>query len=347
MSTTPFWFSAKAFLLSWQLTIVVLVFVLVSWIVFKLSVFDAGVCSSNQQMKGKIVIITGGNTGIGKETALDLANRGARVYIACRDQKKGAEAVTYIKKHSQFEEVYLKELDLASFESIHAFAKEFKSCERELHVLINNAGVMMCPFARTKDGLEMQLGVNHFGHFLLTNLLLDVMKSTAAVPSSNRPVRIVNLSSLGHNFAFFGISYGSWNIDRHSWNLLHRTTAYAESKLANILFTTELDRQLKAEGVPIGVYAVHPGTVMTDLWRHTPLNNALLNALLSPLLKLFFKSPSLGAQTSIHCAVASEVDKDSGEYFVDCHVSRIKSRHAGDQSMAKKLWELSERITGL
>lgn len=204
------------------------------------------------RIDGKVVIVTGANSGIGKETAIDLARRGGKIYIACRDMKRGEDALKEIKERSESQNVYLLQLDLSSMESIRQFSKKFHELEAQLHVLINNAGVMAIPRATTKDGFEMQIGTNHMGHFLLTNLLLDLLKQSA-------PSRVVVVSSLFH---WYGrINREDLNSEKSYW----RWIAYGQSKLANILFTRELARRLEGSGVTAN--AVHPGAVRTELMR--------------------------------------------------------------------------------
>jgi retinol dehydrogenase 12 len=208
------------------------------------------------KIDGKVVIITGANSGIGKETAIDLARRGGKVYIACRDTKRGEDALSDIKDKSGSVNVHFLQLDLASMASIHEFSKKFHELEAQLHVLINNAGVMACPKAMTKDGFEMQIGTNHMGHFLLTNLLLDLLKQTA-------PSRVINVSSLFH---WYGrINKDDLNSEKSYW----RWIAYGQSKIANILFTRELARRLEGTGVTAN--SLHPGAVRTELMRDVDL----------------------------------------------------------------------------
>lgn len=153
--------------------------------------FAGGVCHSKAKLHGKTVIVTGANTGIGRETALDLAQRGARVILACRDLDKANAAANEIRKTTGNDKVFVKELDLASLKSVRKFAEEFHQTEDRLDILINNAGIMRCPYWKTEDAFEMQLGVNHLGHFLLTNLMLDMLERS-------QPSRIINVSSLAH-----------------------------------------------------------------------------------------------------------------------------------------------------
>ncbi len=221
--------------------------------IFRLFFVVGTACKSKEKMNGKTVIITGANTGIGRETALDLARRGARVIIACRDENKALDALNYIKSGSANENVVFKQLDLASLSSVRRFASEVLREEERIDVLINNAGVMFTPHLLTEDGFEMQFGVNHLGHFLLTMLLLDRIKDT---PNS----RIVNVSSLAHMPGYLDFKDMMWE-KNYSWML-----AYCRSKLANIMFTNELARQL--EGTGVTVYSLHPGSIRTELVRH-------------------------------------------------------------------------------
>ena len=216
-----------------------------------------GVCHSKARLDGKVAIITGANTGIGKETAVDFAQRNARVIMACRNVEKGREALDEVVKRSGSNKVVLKKLDLSSLASVRKFAEEILKEEPRLDILVNNAGVMMCPYSKTEDGFEMQIGVNHFGHFLLTNLLLDRLKEAPKA-------RIVNVSSVGHYFTW-GIKF----YDINSEKSYSKIVAYAQSKLANILFTKALAKRL--EGTNVTVNALHPGPVATDLERHTGL----------------------------------------------------------------------------
>ncbi|KAJ8268501.1 hypothetical protein COCON_G00136730 [Conger conger] len=286
-----------------------------------------GQWSSNAKLDGKTVIITGANTGIGKQTAKDLAKRGARIIMACRDIGKAEDARKEIVEDSGNENVVIRKLDLADTKSIREFAEGINKDEQQVNILINNAGVMMCPFSKTVDGFEMQFGINHLGHFLLTHLLLDLIKRSA-------PGRIVNLSSMAH-------SWGTIKLDDiNSEKRYDDRKAYAQSKLANVLCTRSLATRLQGTGVT--VYAVHPGVVQTELGRHlsTPLKAAFV------VVKPFIKTPVQGAQTSIYCAVAPELEGESGQYYSDCAQAR-PSRAGRDDVMAQKLWELSCQMLGI
>ena len=294
--------------------------------------FGGGVCTSQARMDDKTVLITGANTGIGKETAIDLARRGARVIMACRDMKKGQDALNEVAEKTSSSDLVLKQLDLASLASVHALAEDINKTEPKLHVLINNAGVMVpSELQKTQDGFELQMGVNHFGHFLLTNLLIDLLKSS-------QPSRIVVVSSSAHwqttssYFKFDNINsekyYSKWD-------------TYGQSKLANILFTRELAKRLEGTGVTANSF--HPGAIKTELSRNM---GGRFESMLMRFLFLFFKTPTEGAQTNIYLAVSEEVEGVSGLYFADCKVKQ-PSRGARDDEAAKKLWEISVESVGL
>lgn len=202
-------------------------------------------------MNDKVILITGGNSGIGKETAIDLAIRGAKIYIACRNPSKCETARADIINATQNQNVQGLQLDLASFESIHNFSRNFHQLEQRLDVLINNAGTVASKRTLTKDGFEMDFGVNHLGHFLLTNLLLDLIKAAA-------PSRIVVVSSEMHFFADLRMDDLNYESRSYSW-----MRAYANSKLANLLFSNELAKKLANDGVTVN--SLHPGVVNTKV----------------------------------------------------------------------------------
>ncbi|KAJ8344068.1 hypothetical protein SKAU_G00313970 [Synaphobranchus kaupii] len=290
-----------------------------------------GVCRSRARLDGKTVMITGANTGIGKETAVDLASRGARVILACRDKTRASEAADDIRQRSGNGNVVVKIVDLASLQSVRDLAKDVQETEERLDILINNAGIMMCPKWQTEDGFEMQFGVNHLGHFLLTNCLLDVLKKST-------PSRIVNVSSLAHEKG--KIYFDDINQDKD----YNPTYSYRQSKLANVLFSRELASRLQGTGVT--VYCLHPGVIRTELGRHfwpeLPLWKRLIGV---PLLQLL-KSPWQGAQTSIYCAVDESLEGTSGLYYSDCTQKEAASQ-GRDDAAAKRLWDLSASMVGL
>lgn len=278
----------------------------------------------------KIVIITGANTGIGKETALDLARRQARVYMACRDMKRCEKAREEIVLDTKNQFVYCRQCDLANLDSIREFVSNFK--EDKVDVLINNAGVMRTPHSKTKDGFEMQIGVNHFGHFLLTNLLLDKLKKAA-------PSRIINVSSIAH-------TRGQINKDDLNSDLKYdKADAYAQSKLANLLFTKELSKRLEGSGVTVN--AIHPGIVDTELIRHMSFFNSWTATIfLKPFIWPFVKNPRQGAQTSIYAAVDPKLISVTGKYFSDYKETTVAPQ-AEDPIVSAWLWSVSEKWTRL
>ncbi|CAJ1082644.1 retinol dehydrogenase 12%2C like [Xyrichtys novacula] len=286
-----------------------------------------GAWSSAEKLDGKTVIITGANTGIGKETAIDLAKRGARIIMACRSAERGQAAVTEVIEGSGNQNVVYMKLDLADSKSIREFAEAVNKDEPKLNILINNAGVMVCPYGKTADGFEMQIGVNHMGHFLLTYLLIDLIKKSA-------PARIINVSSMAH-------SWGSIKLDDiNSEKSYDKKAAYSQSKLANVLFTRSLAKRLDGTGVT--AYSLHPGVVQTDLWRHLNGPQQFIMKMVSP----FTKNSTQGAQTSIYCAVEPSLEKESGGYYSDCAPANC-SAAGKDDVLAEKLWELSCRMLSI
>ncbi|KAH8325219.1 hypothetical protein KR074_012217 [Drosophila pseudoananassae] len=294
---------------------------------------------------GKVFIITGANTGIGKETALEIAKRGGTVYMACRDLNRSEEVRVEIETISRNSNVFVRELDLSSLDSIRQFAEGFKKEQDKLHVLINNAGVMHTPKTLTKDGFELQLGVNHIGHFLLTHLLLDVLKKTA-------PSRIVNVSSVSHERGTIKMD------DLNSEKSYSRFGAYEQSKLANVLFTRELAKRLEGTGVTVN--ALHPGAVNTDIVDSLPsamkyvaihrfitfIIKFFVRFIAKPAMWMFFKTPKSGAQTSLYAALDPELEKVTGKYFSDCKPKEVSSA-AKDEKTAKFLWTESQKWTGV
>uniref|UniRef100_A0A8C2RDG1 Retinol dehydrogenase 11 n=1 Tax=Capra hircus TaxID=9925 RepID=A0A8C2RDG1_CAPHI len=226
------------------------------------------------------------------------------------------------------EDAVQRKLDLADTKSIRAFAKRFLEEEKHLHILINNAGVMMCPYSKTADGFEMHMGVNHLGHFLLTHLLLEKLKESA-------PSRVVNVSSLAHHLG--RIHFHNLQGEKFYQSGL----AYCHSKLANILFTQELARRLKASGSGITVYSVHPGTVNSELVRHSALMRWIWW-----IFSFFIKTPQQGAQTSLYCALTEGLEVLSGNHFSDCHVAWV-SAQARNETVARRLWDVSCDLLGI
>lgn len=274
------------------------------------------------------MLITGANTGIGKETAIDLAKRGGKIYIACRDAKRGEDALEDIRRISGSEKVHFLQLDLASLDSIREFSTKFHELESQLHILICNAGVMACPKMLTKDGFEMQMGTNHLGHFFLTNLVLDLLKASS-------PSRIVIVSSSGHKFS--GINKDDLMAEK-SYNKIKQ---YGQSKLANILFARQLAKNL--DGF-VTANSCHPGVVQTELGRH--INPTLRKYVLEPIFTPFFKTPHEGAQTQIRLAVDPALDSVTGKYFVDCKETK-PSNDALNDATAAWLYQKSSELVNL
>ncbi|XP_019647927.1 PREDICTED: retinol dehydrogenase 13-like [Branchiostoma belcheri] len=293
-----------------------------------------GVCRSPARLDGKTVIITGANTGIGKETARDLAARGARVILACRDLTKAETAASEIRKSTGNGNVVIEQLDLASLASVRTFATIINEREPKVNILINNAGVAACPQWKTEDGFELQFGTNHLGHFLLTNLLLDKLKNSA-------PSRVVIVSALAHVWGKIDFD------DINSETSYSPIGSYCQSKLANVLFMRELARRLEGTGVTVN--ALHPGVMHTEIGRHffTTFGWAALPMIpFAAVYYLFWKSVKQGAQTTIHLAVDRELETTSGLYFSDCLPCDV-SPLAKDEATARRLWRLSEEMVGL
>ncbi|XP_067880405.1 retinol dehydrogenase 12-like [Heterodontus francisci] len=259
-----------------------------------------GVCKCLKRLDGKTVIITGANSGIGRETVRDMAQRGARVIMACRDLQKSELVAEQLRESICNDNIVVYRLDLASLDSIHCFAKEIMENEVRVDILINNAGAPIGPREVTEDGFELQIGVNHFGHFLLTILLLDLLKGSA-------PSRIINVSSRAHRIG--KIRFNDINM-KECYDPL---VAYCQSKLANILFTRELARRMQGTGVTVN--AVHPGILWTAMTRTMMCNQPLWVRLLVAPFYICLKTPKQGAQTTIHCAVDPELETVSGQYF--------------------------------
>ncbi|XP_053314761.1 retinol dehydrogenase 14 [Spea bombifrons] len=286
---------------------------------------------SSGLMRGKTVIITGANSGIGRATAAELLKQQARVILACRDVGRAEEAAQDLRLETEGKgEIVIKQLDLNSLRSVSRFCQEILKEEPRLDVLINNAGVFQCPYTKTEDGFEMQFGVNHLGHFLLTHLLIGLLKNSA-------PSRIVVVSSKLYK-------YGEINFDDLSSEKSYsKSFAYSRSKLANILFTRELSRRLEGTGVTVNV--LHPGIVRTNLGRYINIP-FVIKPLFNVVSWAFFKSPLEGAQTSVYLASSPEVEGVSGKYFGDCKEEELLPK-AMDDLVARKLWDISEIMVGL
>lgn len=283
--------------------------------------------TANTRMQGKVCLITGANSGIGYQTALELARMGATVVMVCRNRAKGEAAQSEIKAKSGNANIDLLLADLSSQQSIHQLAANFKQRYTQLHVLVNNAGLFSMQRKETVDGIEMTLAVNLLAPFLLTNLLLDVLKASA-------PARIVNVSSEAQAINFIDMNdlqgvrkYGGWR-------------AYGQSKLALVLFTYELARKLQGTGVTAN--CLHPGFVATNFAQSDMA--APLRALTQFVFSLLAISPERGAQTSLYLASSPDVEDITGKYF-DKSIPKRSVARSYDESLQRALWKECAELT--
>ena len=275
-------------------------------------------------LDGKNVVITGATSGIGTEAAIEIARMNPCLVLPVRNMGKGEQVKKQIIAESGNPSVYLMKCDLASFDSIRDFAREYKKRFSGLHLLINNAGIWEYKRGETEDGIERTFGVNHLGPFLLTNLLLDEIRSGV-------PARIINVSSEAHRYT--GMNFN----DPEGKKKFSTFKAYGQSKLANILFTRYLAQMLREDGVTVN--CMHPGFVATNLFdRIAPF--------LRPVFGLFMKTPRQGAETIVFLASSPGVDGSTGGYYVN-RKKKNPSRAALDDEAAKKLWILSNQYTGI
>ncbi|MGI9283956.1 MAG: SDR family oxidoreductase [Pseudomonadales bacterium] len=283
---------------------------------------------TDNSMRGKVCLITGATSGIGKASSLALAKQDASLVLVARNTEKAAQLKQYIKDESGNEDVDLIIGNLASLADIRRIAQDFIDSGKPLHVLLNNAGVTNMKRVLTVDGYEEMFAVNHLAYFLLTHLLLDRLKG-------NFPARIVNVASGAHAYCKSGINFEDINFEKGFGTM----KVYGHSKLANILFTHQLAKKL--EGSNVTVNCCHPGAVATGLGS----NNGVLGKLAMTLLKPFFLSPEQGAATSIYLATSEEI-QGSGGYYADCKPATVKP-WAKDDAAAEWLWEMSLEMTGL
>ena len=280
-------------------------------------------------LEGRTVVITGGNAGIGKETAIGLAAIGARVVITSRDDQRGASAVEEIRRRAGSSAVEVLPLDLASFASIRQFAADLQARVERIDVLVNNAGLILRKRELTADGFEATFGINHLGHFLLTNLLLDRLRHSA-------PSRVVVVASDAHKSARRGLDFDDLQSERrYRW-----AKVYGRSKLANIYFARELARRLAGTGVTSN--SLHPGFVRSEFGQGGDLG-ALYGFGLRTFARPFTISPEAGARTSIHVASAPELAQTTGAYFAKSALA-TPTRIAQDDEAARRLWEVSEQL---
>ena len=299
----------------------IVAFLFKSWV-------QGGRCTSKARLDGKVAVITGANTGIGKETARELVKRGAEVHVLCRDGERAEEMKREIKSDTG-REVFIHKIDLASLQSVRACVEELNKCLEKIDILINNAGVATCPEWRTTEGFELQFGTNHVGHFLLTTELLPLLRKAVKA-------RVVVVSSKAHKF-------GKINFEDLQWRTrpYEPFGAYSQSKIANILFANELARRETDLKSGVCVYCLHPGTVKTEVARHVKESSGfLMHSLMLILLPIFSKTVQNGAQTSLYCAVDEALEDETGKYYEDCKETK-PSKEAMNMDDAKKLWELT------
>ena len=282
---------------------------------------------------GRVAVVTGANSGIGFEAAAVLARRGAHTVLACRDAGRAEEALTRLSAAVPEATVSVVRLDLASLESIRAAADQILATHDRLDLLINNAGVMWPPYGKTADGFELQFGTNHLGHFAFTGLVIEAM---LPVPGS----RVVTVSSMGHRTGRINFA------DLQSERRYGRMTAYAQSKLANLMFTYELQRRLYAAGAPTAALAAHPGVAFTELTRNLP-------GVLQAAGGLFTQSAAMGALPTLRAA--TDPAAAGGEYYGPGGLGQAKgypvrvssTARSRNQATQRQLWAESERLTGV
>ncbi|MGV0048616.1 SDR family NAD(P)-dependent oxidoreductase [Mycobacterium colombiense] len=286
---------------------------------------------------GRVAVITGANTGLGYETALALADHGAHVVLAVRNLDKGKDAAARITAQSPDADVALQELDLTSLDSVRAAAEQLRSAHDRIDLLINNAGVMWTPKSTTKDGFELQFGTNHLGHFAFTGLLLDRLLPVAGS-------RVVTVSSLGHRIL------ADIHFDDLQWERRYnRIAAYGQAKLANLMFTYELQRRLAPQGTTIAV-AAHPGGSRTELTRNLP---PLAERVVTPVFGLISQDAAMGALPTLRAATDPGVL--GGQYYGPDGLGEMQghpkvvasSERSHDVAAQRKLWTVSEDLTGV
>ncbi|KAL9041290.1 MAG: hypothetical protein Q9180_001374 [Flavoplaca navasiana] len=285
-------------------------------------------------LSGKVIVVTGGNNGLGKEAVLQLAKHNpARLFLAARTPSKAEAAIEEIKKVAPSANISYLKLDLCSFKSISAAAEEFKSQSSRLDILINNAGIMATPLAETDEGYESQFGTNHMGHALFTKLLMPTLLRTAEEEGSD--VRVVNLTSEGHNLApSKGILFDEAELKKQGpW------TRYGQSKLANILFTKELASRYPS----ITSVAIHPGVILTDLYASNQQSNMLLKYGVKLLGPLFMADVPTGALNQLWAATGKKTEMVSGSYYTPVGVRSKGSKLAQNKDLPPKLWAWTEK----
>tara|TARA_B100000809_G_scaffold39367_1_gene34460 strand:- start:7785 stop:8699 length:915 start_codon:yes stop_codon:yes gene_type:complete len=289
-----------------------------------------------ESQKGKIAIVTGANSGLGKEITIGLAKLNAKVIMACRNIKKAESTKLEILKTIPSANIEIMELDLNSLDSVRSFTKSFCDQHQQLNFLIENAGIMIPPFTKTEDGFESQFGVNYLSHFLLTNLLMPILGKT-------EDARIVTTSSIAHKTGF--IDFDNLN----SENSYSKMEAYRQSKLACLIFAYELQRRLTEAGSNVIALSSHPGVSKTNLFYNLP---KLIQLLTSPLVPFFTHSQKKAALPMLYAVLGKDVkgaDYMGPTGFRDMigNPGKVNPEpHAKDKPIAKRLWEVSEKLTG-
>jgi NAD(P)-dependent dehydrogenase (short-subunit alcohol dehydrogenase family) len=285
------------------------------------------------QLDSKVAIVTGGNSGIGKETVVALADMGGRVVIAARNPQKAAAAVKEVQERTRCaDRVDTMPIDLASFASVRAFADAFNARYDRCDILVNNAGGVLSKRVLTEDGHESQFQVNHLSHFLLTNLLRDRLAQSA-------PTRVVVVASMAHRTARKGVHFDDLDWERRRYRGF---MAYSETKLMNILFARELAKRW--DGTGVSANSVHPGFVGSNFAREGDLG--WWGNIGMPLVRPFAISNEKGARTSVYVATSPEVDGINGQYFSKCRVT-VPAAPALDDAAAQQLWDVSAQLTGV
>ena len=279
-------------------------------------------------MHGKVVVVTGSNVGIGLETAVGVAERGATTVLACRNQAKADAAAAVVTQRTWNDDVHVVVLDLADLASVRKAAEEILSRWGRLDVLVNNAGGTWTQRQHTAQGIEYTFGVNHLGHFYLTNLLLDRLRADA-------PARVVSVTSVGHHAAFGGMQFDDLQSERRYEGM----EVYCRSKLANVLFTRELAKRLQGSGVTAN--AVHPGWVRSSFAMDGDTTGFMGFGM--RVIRPVQISPRRGAKTSIYLATSPDVAGRTAMYWVRSKPGHM-SRHARDDAAAERLWDESERL---
>lgn len=296
---------------------------------------------AGMDLGGKVALVTGASGGLGAETARAFAAHGAHVVLAARNVEKAHAVARAIRASTGSDRLDVEELELASLASVRACARRVLASHPALHILVNNAGVMACPLARTPEGFELHLASNHIGHFLLTGLLLPALRRGA-------PSRVVCLSSIGHRVT--PVALDDLHFERRPYN---PWIAYGQSKTANVLFAVELERRFGSAGVH--AFAVHPGGIETELNRHLTPEDLEAVVRHTPGENLSMKTVAQGAATSVYAATAPELDAYGGSYLEDCHVARVNDARASnegvksyavDPGIARALWIATEEMIG-